>query len=151
MIKDYGHIFRHDPSWAEKSALVSRHCLDVSQLLSSLQISPTMATSPTVTYHSACSLQHGQKLHDEPKALLQKCGYNVVDVPEGHLCCGSAGTYSVTQPELATQLRDNKLNALEAGNPEVIVTANIGCQTHLASANRTPVRHWVEVVDAALV
>jgi len=72
-------------------------------------------------------------------------------VQDAHLCCGSAGTYSITQPELATQLRDNKLNALEAGNPEMIVTANIGCQTHLAGANRTPVRHWIEVVDDTLV
>ena len=83
--------------------------------------------------------------------MLSKLGFALTPVKDAHLCCGSAGTYSVTQPELATQLRDNKLNALEAGNPEVIVTANIGCQTHLASANRTPVRHWVEVVDAALV
>ena len=149
MIKDYGHIFRHDPSWAEKSALVSRHCLDVSQLLSSLQISPTMATSHTVTYHSACSLQHGQKLHDEPKALLQKCGYNVVDVPEGHLCCGSAGTYNILQPKIADQLLKRKLTNIAKTESDIVAAGNIGCITQLQSGSDRPVVHTVELLDWA--
>ena len=149
MIKDYGHIFRHDPCWAEKSALVSRHCLDVSQLLSSLQISPTMATSPTVTYHSACSLQHGQKLHDEPKALLQKCGYNVVDVPEGHLCCGSAGTYNILQPKIADQLLKRKLTNIAKTESDIVAAGNIGCITQLQSGSDRPVVHTVELLDWA--
>lgn len=84
------------------------------------------------------------------EAVLERLGFNLTPVPDGHLCCGSAGTYSLTQPVLAQQLRDNRLSALESGNPEVIVTANIGCQNHLASAGRTPVRHWIELVDEAL-
>lgn len=84
------------------------------------------------------------------EALLTRLGFTLTAVPDGHLCCGSAGTYSLTQPDLALQLRDNRLNALESGKPHIIATANIGCQTHLAGAGRTPVRHWVEIVEAAL-
>jgi glycolate oxidase iron-sulfur subunit len=85
------------------------------------------------------------------ESVLTRLGFSLTSVPDSHLCCGSAGTYSLTQPELSRQLRDNKLNALESGNPEVIVTANIGCQTHLESAGRTPIRHWVELVEEALI
>jgi glycolate oxidase iron-sulfur subunit len=95
-------------------------------------------------------LQHAQKLGGAVEALLGRLGFNLTTVPDSHLCCGSAGTYSLTQPELSRQLRDNKLNALESGNPEVIVTANIGCQTHLDGAGRTPVRHWIELVESSL-
>jgi glycolate oxidase iron-sulfur subunit len=95
-------------------------------------------------------LQHAQKLGGAVEATLIRLGFNLTAVPDSHLCCGSAGTYSITQPVLSRQLRDNKLNALESGQPDVIVTANIGCQSHLDGANRTPVRHWIELVDAAL-
>jgi glycolate oxidase iron-sulfur subunit len=95
-------------------------------------------------------LQHAQKLGGAVEAVLTRLGFNLTAVPDSHLCCGSAGTYSITQPELARQLRDNKLNALESGHPEVIATANIGCQSHLNSAGRTPVRHWIELVDQVL-
>jgi len=95
-------------------------------------------------------MQHALKLGGAVEAVLTRLGFNLTAVPDSHLCCGSAGTYSLTQPELARQLRDNKLNALESGRPELIVTANIGCQSHLASAGRTPVRHWIEWVDQSL-
>ena len=106
--------------------------------------------SRRLAFHCPCTLQHAQKLGGAVDQVLGRLGFALTPVQDAHLCCGSAGTYSVTQPELATQLRDNKLDNLEAGNPEVIVTANIGCQTHLAGANRTPVRHWIEIVDEAL-
>ena len=95
-------------------------------------------------------MQHAQKLGGAVEALLRRLGCDLTDVPDAHLCCGSAGTYSVTQPDLSTQLRDRKLDALESGNPELIVTANIGCQMHLAGADRTEVRHWIELVEDAI-
>ena len=149
MIKDYGHIFRNDPYWAEKAALVSKHCLDISQLLSTLQISAINATGTTVTYHSACSLQHGQKLHDEPKILLQKCGYNVVDVPEGHLCCGSAGTYNILQPEISDQLLERKLTNIAKTEGDIVAAGNVGCITQLQNGLDKPVVHTVELLDWA--
>ena len=99
---------------------------------------------------SPCTLQHAQKLNGEVEKVLLRLGFTLTDVPDSHLCCGSAGTYALTHPDLARQLRDNKMNALESGKPEMIVTANIGCQTHLASAGRTSVRHWIEIVEQAL-
>ena len=104
-----------------------------------------------LAFHCPCTLQHAQKLGGAVEGVLGRLGFSLTEVPDSHLCCGSAGTYSLTQPELSRQLRDNKLNALESGNPEVIVTANIGCQTHLDGAGRTPVRHWIELVEEALV
>ena len=103
-----------------------------------------------LAFHCPCTLQHAQKLGGAVESLLQRLGFNLTAVPDSHLCCGSAGTYSLTQPELSRQLRHNKLNALESGQPEVIVTANIGCQAHLDSAGRTPVRHWIELIEEAL-
>ena len=103
-----------------------------------------------LAFHCPCTLQHAQKLAGAVEAILASLGFNLTLVPDSHLCCGSAGTYSLTQPELSRQLRDNKLQALESGHPDVIATANIGCQSHLDSAGRTPVRHWIELVEAAL-
>jgi glycolate oxidase iron-sulfur subunit len=107
-------------------------------------------TRQTLAFHCPCTLQHAQKLGGAVESVLTRLGFNLTPVPDSHLCCGSAGTYSITQPVLARQLRDNKMNALESGNPDVIATANIGCQTHLAGANRTPVKHWIELVEDAL-
>ncbi|MCY1543543.1 Lactate utilization protein A [compost metagenome] len=103
-----------------------------------------------LAFHCPCTLQHAQKLGGAVESLLTRLGFHLTPVPDAHLCCGSAGTYSITQPELSRQLRDNKLNALESGQPQVIATANIGCQTHLDGAGRTPVRHWIELVDEAM-
>ena len=104
-----------------------------------------------VTYHPPCTLQHGQQIRGKVESLLRACGVDVSLCADSHLCCGSAGTYSVTQPALAYQLRDNKIKNLEATSPEVIVSANIGCLVHLQSGTETPVRHWIELIDSALV
>jgi len=103
-----------------------------------------------IAFHCPCTLQHAQKLGGAVESILTRLGFDLTDVPDAHLCCGSAGTYSITQPELATTLRDRKLDALESGRPVLIATANIGCQTHLGGANRTSVRHWIELVEDAL-
>jgi glycolate oxidase iron-sulfur subunit len=103
-----------------------------------------------VAFHSPCTLQHAQKIRGVVEALLTAAGYQLSPVADPHLCCGSAGTYSISQPVLATQLRDNKLAAMRAGSPALLVTANIGCQTHLQSGSRMPVRHWIELIDERL-
>jgi glycolate oxidase iron-sulfur subunit len=108
------------------------------------------ASERRIAVHCPCTLQHALKLGGAVEAVLSRIGFNLTAVPDGHLCCGSAGTYSLTQPVLARQLRDNRLNALESGRPELIVTSNVGCQSHLASAGRTPVMHWIELVDQSL-
>lgn len=151
-VKEYADMLKDDPVYAAKAQRVSALAKDIVEILRDEPLEALqLKEHQRLAFHCPCTLQHAQKLNGAVESVLGKLGFTLAPVKDAHLCCGSAGTYSVTQPELATQLRDNKLNALEAGNPEVIVTANIGCQTHLASANRTPVRHWVEVVDAALV
>jgi len=151
-VKEYGDMLKDDPAYAQKAQKVSALAKDIVEILREEPIEKLeLKEHQRLAFHCPCTLQHAQKLNGAVEGVLSKLGFSLTPVKDAHLCCGSAGTYSVTQPVLATQLRDNKLNALEASNPEVIVTANIGCQTHLASANRTPVRHWVEVVDAALV
>ncbi|UQI39872.1 glycolate oxidase subunit GlcF [Vreelandella venusta] len=151
-VKEYGDMLKDDPAYAQKAQKVSALAKDIVEILREEPIEKLeLKEHQRLAFHCPCTLQHAQKLNGAVESVLSKLGFSLTPVKDAHLCCGSAGTYSVTQPALATQLRDNKLNALEAGNPEVIVTANIGCQTHLASANRTSVRHWVEVVDAALV
>ncbi|MDN4547277.1 glycolate oxidase subunit GlcF [Pseudomonas sp. C32] len=150
-IKDYGHLLASDPAYADKAKKVSALALDLVEVLRNEPLEQLgIHASQRLAFHCPCTLQHGQKLGGAVEALLMQLGFNLTSVPDGHLCCGSAGTYSLTQPALSRQLRDNKLNALESGHPEVIVTANIGCQSHLDGAGRTPVRHWIELVEAAL-
>ena len=150
-IKDYGHLLERDPIYAAKAQRVSELALDLVQVLAEEPLERVCAaTDQRIAFHCPCTLQHAQKLGGAVEAVLTRLGFNLTAVPDSHLCCGSAGTYSITQPELARQLRDNKLNALESGHPEVIATANIGCQSHLNSAGRTPVRHWIELVDQVL-
>ncbi len=153
MVKDYGWLLRNDPAYAEKAARVSAATQDISEILIGEReaLSPLTAhRSPLtkrVAYHPPCTLQHGQKLSGEVEALLTDAGFELTPVAEKHLCCGSAGTYSVLQPEIANQLKARKLGHLQAGAPAVIVTANIGCLTHLQSDSGVPVRHWVELLD----
>ncbi|MNS37369.1 Lactate utilization protein A [compost metagenome] len=150
-IKDYGHLLASDPAYADKAKKVSALARDLVEVLRDEPLEQLgIHASQRLAFHCPCTLQHGQKLGGAVEALLTGLGFNLTSVPDGHLCCGSAGTYSLTQPELSRQLRDNKLNALESGHPEVIVTANIGCQSHLDGAGRTPVRHWIELVEANL-
>jgi glycolate oxidase iron-sulfur subunit len=150
-VKDYGHLLRNDPAYAQKAAAISECTKDLVEVLRAEPLEQLGGcTRQTLAFHCPCTLQHAQKLGGAVESVLTRLGFNLTPVPDSHLCCGSAGTYSITQPVLAKQLRDNKMNALESGNPDVIATANIGCQTHLASANRTPVKHWIELIEDAL-
>ncbi len=149
-VKDYGFIFRNDPALAEPARAVSALARDVTELMSEIGLqAPVSTRSMRVAYHSACSLQHGQRVTQEPKRLLQAAGFTVADVPEGHLCCGSAGTYNLLQPEIAGQLRDRKVANIARTKPDVIAAGNIGCMTQIASGMGTPVVHTVELLDWA--
>jgi glycolate oxidase iron-sulfur subunit len=150
-VKEYGHLLKGDPAYAVKAERVSLLAKDLVEVLRDEDLGALKAHSgQRLAFHCPCTLQHAQKLGGAVEGVLTKLGFHLTPVPDAHLCCGSAGTYSVTQPVLSKQLRDNKLNALESGKPDVIVTANIGCQTHLDGAGRTPVRHWIEIVEEAL-
>ena len=150
-IKDYGHLLEADPVYADKARRISEMTIDLVQILAQEPLEQICAASEQrIAVHCPCTLQHALKLGGAVEAVLTRLGFNLTAVPDGHLCCGSAGTYSLTQPTLARQLRDNRLNALESGRPQLIVTSNIGCQSHLASAGRTPVMHWIERVDQSL-
>ncbi|WP_298185891.1 glycolate oxidase subunit GlcF [uncultured Pseudomonas sp.] len=150
-VKDYGHMLAQDPAYAEKAKRVSALAKDLVEVLSGEPLEQLgVLADKRLAFHCPCTLQHAQKLGGAVEGVLGRLGFGLTAVPDSHLCCGSAGTYSLTQPELSKQLRDNKMNALESGKPEVIVTANIGCQTHLDGAGRTPVRHWIEIVEEAL-
>jgi glycolate oxidase iron-sulfur subunit len=154
MVKDYGHALRGDAQYAEKAACISALTRDVSELLPELADKlrgRVAANSGPVVFHPPCTLQHGQQLRGGVEKHLSDLGFNIKTASvEAHLCCGSAGTYSVLHPEIATQLRDRKLGHLRASEPQVIVSANIGCITHLQSGTGTPVRHWIELLDDAL-
>ena len=152
MIKDYGHMLRTDPAYADKAARVSQLTMDISEYLLrlALETDPERAASGlSVAYHAACSLQHGQKISRAPKELLFKFGFVVKDVPEGHLCCGSAGTYNMLEPELARRLRERKVENIETLKPDVIAAGNIGCMTQIAAGTAIPVVHTVELIDWA--
>lgn len=151
MIKDYGFMLREDPAYADKAARISALARDISEVAATLGIERRTAEGRglRVAYHSACSLQHGQGLHREPKALLASAGYDVVDIPEAHLCCGSAGTYNLLQPELADALRQRKLANIALSGANVVATGNIGCITQLARGASVPIVHPVELLDWA--
>ena len=137
--------------YAEKARVISSLAKDLVEVLRVEPIEALIIKSGRrVAFHCPCTLQHAQKLGGAVEDVLSRFGFNLTAVPDSHLCCGSAGTYSITQPELSQRLRDQKLDALESGKPEVIVTANIGCQTHLDGAGRTAVRHWIELVEEGL-
>lgn len=149
-VKEYGYMLRDDPDYAEKAQRVSEKALDLFEVLAREDLEALRIQDAGKTaFHCPCTLQHAQRLGGVAQEVLTRLGFDLTAVPDAHLCCGSAGTYSVTQPELSKRLRDNKLDALESGRPDRIVTANIGCQVHLDGAGRTPVQHWVEVVDTA--
>ena len=154
-VKEYGHILRDDPVYAAKAARISALTLDLSELLPSLvpdlRNKVSLDGQPALVFHPPCTLQHGQKLKGSVEQHLAALGFAVrIAANEAHLCCGSAGTYSVLNPAIAYQLRDRKLQNLDATATEVIISANIGCITHLQSGTTTPVKHWVEVLDGAL-
>lgn len=150
-IKDYGYMFRNDPRLAAKAAAASAKARDVTEVLATLGL-PERVRDPaalSVAYHSACSMQHGQRLDGPPRELLVAAGFEVREIGEGHLCCGSAGTYNVLQPELATRLRDRKLGHVARTGAAVVATGNVGCMLQLAQAAKVPVVHTVQLLDWA--
>lgn len=154
-VKEYGHILQHDAAYASKAAKISDLTKDISELLPELvtALKPQLknATKEQLAFHPPCTLQHGQQLKGGVEKHLSELGFNIKTAScEAHLCCGSAGTYSVLQPELSYQLRDRKLGNLQEMKPAQILSANIGCITHLQSGTEVPVRHWIEILDAAL-
>jgi len=149
-IKDYGHMLRLDPTYKDKAARVSSLAKDITEYLVGIDLpEPDAPQALTVAYHSACSMQHGQKIVRQPKDLLSKAGFTVKEPLEGHLCCGSAGTYNIMQPEIATKLRDRKVKNIEATGAALIATGNIGCMTQIATGSKLPIVHTVELIDWA--
>jgi glycolate oxidase iron-sulfur subunit len=154
MVKDYGHQLRHDPAYAAKARRISEMTRDLSELLpeheSLLKTRLAGAGDQRVVFHPPCSLQHGQRIRGAVEGILAAVGAQVLPFADNHLCCGSAGTYSLLQPALSGQLRERKLDALMKAKPDVVLSANIGCIAHLGAAARIPVRHWVEWLDERL-
>jgi len=152
-IRDYGHLLADDAAYADKAARISQLCRDPSEILTAEQarLLPLLAARAEkrgkLAFHSPCTLQHGLKIRGGIEQMLVAVGYELTPVADSHLCCGSAGTYSVLQPELSSRLRSNKLAALNAGGPALVATANIGCLTHLQAGSPLPVRHWIELID----
>lgn len=155
MVREYGHLLRHDPAYASKAECISSLAKDVSEVVAaqeSILRGPwrPMPQAPKVAFQSPCSLQHGLKITGVVESILREAGFALTAVPDGHLCCGSAGTYSLLKPGISRMLLRNKVHALESGRPDVIATANIGCLAHIQSVAATPVRHWIELVDERL-
>ncbi len=152
-VKDYGFMLREDPAYAEKAARIAALARDVTEVVDNLGFSGTnyvvTAQNRRVAYHSACSMQHGQEINSGPKRLLAAAGFEPLEVPEGHLCCGSAGTYNIMQPAIAAALRDRKLANIAAIQPDLVATGNIGCITQLAAGSPVPIVHTVELLDWA--
>jgi glycolate oxidase iron-sulfur subunit len=152
VVKDYAELLKHDPQYADSAKKVSALAKDISEVLRDENLA-SLAIKPAnikVAFHSPCTLQHGQKLSGVVENILHKAGFTLTGVQDAHLCCGSAGTYSILQPKLSQQLLDNKLSCLLNEQPDIIATANIGCQMHMATKSRVPVKHWLEVIDEYL-
>jgi len=156
-VKEYGHLLSHDADYAEKAEKISALTKDISEVLlaetENLQqlIQSRVAPNQTkLSFHSPCTLQHGMKIRGVVEQILMLAGFDLTVVPDAHLCCGSAGTYSILQPELSQQLLKNKVIALESGKPAEIATANIGCLMHLQNGTSIPVKHWIELLDERL-
>ena len=148
-IKDYGHMLRLDPAYAVKAAKVSALARDVTEYLTTLDLPQQPSKGISVAYHSACSMQHGQKITLQPKLLLKAAGFAVKDPAEGHLCCGSAGTYNILQPEISAELKARKVKNIEATRADIIATGNIGCMTQIGTGTAMPILHTVELLDWA--
>jgi len=147
-IKDYGHMLRLDPAYADKAKAISAKAKDVTEFLLAQDL-PEARSGLRLAYHSACSMQHGQKLKTEPQRMLRRAGFTVMEVPEGHLCCGSAGTYNILQPEIAGRLRERKVANIESLAPEAVATGNLGCITQIGLGTSIPILHTVELLDWA--
>lgn len=149
MIKDYAHLLKYDKAYAKKAKRITELTKDISEVLSSEKLPKNNHNeiSKTVSFHSPCTLQHGLQLNGVVESILTRAGYKLAVINDSHLCCGSAGTYSILQPKLAKQLLSNKISALETPEPDIITTANIGCQMHLSSVSKQPVKHWIELIE----
>jgi glycolate oxidase iron-sulfur subunit len=152
MVKDYAHLLRNDKEYAQKALKVTELCKDISEVIMSedyarLQAQQTHRTTKNISWHPPCTLQHGQKINGVVEKILTDSGYNLLPVTDSHLCCGSAGTYSILQAEISQQLQSNKIENLTKHKPEMIVTGNIGCQTHLQEVSDVPVVHWIHLLD----
>jgi glycolate oxidase iron-sulfur subunit len=178
LVKEYGHHLAHDPQYATKAGRISELCKDISEVIlaekerleeilgsppapsplwakpgiqrSRAPLFPASAAKPRVAFHSPCSLQHGLKIRGMVESILASAGFELTYVPDSHLCCGSAGTYSILQPELSQQLLKNKVEALESGEPAIVATANIGCLTHIQGGTALQVKHWINLLDERL-
>jgi glycolate oxidase iron-sulfur subunit len=155
MVKDYGHLLQHDARYAAKAARIAELAKDISEVIAAERAAllaklGKLARPHKVAFQSPCSLQHGQNLAGVVESLLRDAGYKLTPVPDGHLCCGSAGTYSILQPELSQRLLHRKVRALEGGFPDEIATANVGCLAHLETGTAVPIRHWIELIAQRL-
>ena len=149
-VKDYGHLLQYEKRYAERAKRISSLTRDISEFVSTYDLGPPKRWSALrVAYHSACSMQHGQRITDEPRALLSQAGYTVQEIGEGHICCGSAGTYNILQPDIANQLRERKVANIQKTRPDCVATGNIGCIMHLKPALSAPIVHTVELLDWA--
>jgi glycolate oxidase iron-sulfur subunit len=148
-VKDYGYMLRTEADVNEAAAEISAKTRDIAEYLAEIGGVSAPARKLRVAYHSACSMQHGQKISEPPRALLKAAGFDVVEIPEGHLCCGSAGTYNLLQPELSAQLRDRKAENIAKVTPDLVATGNIGCLQQLGNAIDVPIVHTVELLDWA--
>ncbi len=151
MVKEYAHYLRNDPDYADKARRVSALCKDIAEIIFEEDYKKLSLDSPgdnNIAWHPPCTLQHGQKITGVVEKILEDCGYQLVPVQDSHLCCGSAGTYSLLQPQLSGQLQSKKITQLLKHQPDMIVTANIGCQTHLQEVSDVPVIHWVHLLDS---
>ncbi|MGB0713092.1 MAG: glycolate oxidase subunit GlcF [Gammaproteobacteria bacterium] len=149
MVKDYDHLLADDPDYAERARRIVEMTRDLGEILRDEDLAPLgdIGSGRRIAFHAPCTLQHGQQLSGLVESILRDTGFELTQVADAHLCCGSAGTYSLLQAELSGQLRRNKLDALAEGDPEVIATANIGCQLHLEGGSKRPVVHWIELLD----
>ena len=153
MVKDYGQLLANDAVYADKAKRVSELAKDISEVIANETLTGLLkqpAGKPRLAFHSPCTLQHAQRINGSVEHILEQAGYRLTTVADSHLCCGSAGTYSILQPGMSSMLRDNKLTTLQAGQPDMIATANIGCLTHMANHANVPVRHWIECLDALI-
>jgi len=151
MVKDYGYLMSRDEGYRERAEHVASITMDITEFLADIGLkAPVRWSDLRVAYHSACSMQHGQRITVQPRALLEEAGFRVIDIPEGHICCGSAGTYNILQPELAGELRERKMANIERVAPDLVAAGNIGCITQLQGGGRVPIVHTVELLDWAL-
>ena len=149
-VKDYAHLFKREANYAERAARIAEMTRDVTEFLSGYEMGPPKRwSSLRIAYHSACSMQHGQRIIDEPRKLLRNAGFTVMEIPEGHICCGSAGTYNVLQPTIAAELRARKVGHIKSVRPDAVAAGNIGCIMQLAAGMDIPIAHTVELLDWA--